>query len=94
VFSILNISNDPEIAARFEEDEFRIKIRVNLRSPKKKGTEEVIIDVKCCHGEAMGIQICSVDDEMLGGDYSLKDKIMENKQNIEKKSIKEKIIDH
>jgi hypothetical protein len=57
------------------EDGPKIAIPSNLRGPIRKNSEKEIMDEKFYNGEAMETLKDCLDDNMLEGDYLLKNKI-------------------
>jgi hypothetical protein len=57
------------------EDDPAVAIPVNLKYPIRKKSEEKIMEEKYYQGEAMETLEDSLDNKMLGGNFSLKEKI-------------------
>jgi hypothetical protein len=64
---------------KLEEEDPKIKIPMNLRAPIIKPIVEERMEEFCCGGDAIGINVDVIDNDILGGDYSHKTKIMKER---------------
>jgi hypothetical protein len=54
-----------------DENDPKIKIPTNLKAPTEKVTEEGSIEEKCCHGEEIGVQLDTIDNDMFSKGFWL-----------------------
>jgi hypothetical protein len=72
-----------------DEDDPVMMIPKEFAYVKKEATEEEKLEEKCCHGDAMGnLSSESNDSKMLGGDRSLKNFLVEAKEEVEQATRK------
>jgi hypothetical protein len=67
-----------------------IPIPEDLSCPEKKVSKEDVIVELCCHGKAMGILVDAFGEKMEGGDLSLKEKVLRDREKYNKRSILKK----
>jgi hypothetical protein len=91
VYKVIKENPDSEIMKELLEDDPVIKIPEDLSCEEKKFTKEEIIEEATCHGEIMGKFSDAVDESMVGGDRSLKEKIVKDRKiHLEKKTFEER----
>jgi hypothetical protein len=81
-----------EVQIELQKDDPVIPIPADLSSPEKKVSKEDVIEDLCCHAEAMGILVDAFGEKMVGGDLSLKAKVLRDREKYnEKIPFKEKM---
>jgi hypothetical protein len=91
IYKVIKDNPEPEILLELRRDDPIIAIPKDLSCTKNKVSKEDMIEEMCCHGEAMRKLDDAVDENMMGGDMSLKTKIIYGrKKHLEKISFEEK----